>query len=208
MKEALERGAVPSLPGSLHFQALQNFARLSNQAQAQILRSITSTALPHSSTSAVGQEDLEQPRRDSTTHILNEDAHVTRLSHSPSLRPNRSTDQLHQIVQPPSLLSSDPQQLAHLSPSSLHDNASPLDPSVATTQPLHHRTSHEPSFWGRDAPEIFSDYSRSHDTTFQESLSHTVQYTRLYPSARVVSATTSGPGPVAPSATPSTSVPS
>ena len=208
MKEALERGAVPSLPGSLHSQALQNFARLSNQAQAQILRGITSTTSPHSMTPTFRQADTDQPRRDSSTHLLDEDAHFSRPSHSPSLRPNPSTDGLHQVVRPPNILSSESQQLAHLSPSSLHDSTSPLSSSVAASQPLDHSGSHEPSFWGRYAPEIFSDYSRSHDTTFQDSLPGLVEYTWLSPSAGVVSATTSGPGPVAPSATPSTSVPS
>ena len=208
MIEALERGNSPSLPEVSHLQTLRDFASVNNDTQAQILRSMTTNAPPYSSSLSPSRTAGEQPQMDSSSNGVHDETHATRILRSAPLRPTPSSEQSHQIFNPAvvypsdSRLSTRPLPLSSIESRPLHASSSTL------SQVLDGSNAPRGTFWGRDAPDIFDDHSSSRITSLRDSPSQPARYTPFYPSARVVSASTSGLGPAASSAAPYPSVPS
>ena len=208
MKEAIERGEMPEILDPSHTQALQSFARLSTQSRAQILRGLRSTSLSPGSHVASSRANQERPGVDSSTQVLNNENAISRNPPPSSLWPLRSWDQLHQGSQPPGASPLDTQHSTsqvHQLPSA---NTSRIHSAIRVAQDPDSNTTPQATYWGREIPEIFSDHPRPHVAALQAQLPPPPQYNQFYPSARAISGTAAGHATTAPSATPSTSVPS
>ena len=210
MKEAIERGDVSDLLDSSHTQALRNFARLSHQSRAQILRGLGSAPLSPNSRIASYRANPERQRIDATTQVLDNDGAIPQNPRHSSQWPPRLWDQLPQASQPSGTSSSDSQ-----SPASQASQLSNANTAILTSsaRPFHspesnHTTTPQATYWGREIPEIFSDYPRPHIAALQAQLPPPPQYNQFYPSTRVISGPAASPATAVPSATPSTSVPS
>ena len=208
MKEAIERGDLPESLDSSHTQALQNFARLSNQTRAQILRGLGSAPSSLSSSVVSSRVNAERPRIDPTTQVLNSDGAITPHPRPLALWPPRSWDQLPQVSQPPGSSSSGFQHPLPQMQQLPSTNTIRVSSSGRTIQTPESPIPPQATYWGREIPEIFSDYPRPHIAALQAQLPPPPQYNQFYPSARVISGPATGPAAAAPSATPSTSVPS